>query len=159
MRTWWITPTGTQHCFSSFNHHHLLPSGHNGCWGDYYTTKPLTLILSSFTFRCLFLPVLWGSTLFLSYAGCMSIVPRVQCYQRTVIVLSDHPRWMFKKNSMEFFVVLGYYLYYSTVAILLWVHNRMSFQNVLWSPDFVTWYDYLSSHTIYILTPLYDLRL
>ena len=27
-------------------------------------------------------------------------------------VLSDHPRWMFKKNSIEFFVGLDYYLYY-----------------------------------------------
>ena len=34
-------------------------------------------------------------------------------YQRTVIVLSDHPRWMFKKNSIEFFIGLDYYLYYS----------------------------------------------
>ena len=33
-------------------------------------------------------------------------------YQETVSVLSDHPRWMFKKNSMEFFVGLDYYLYY-----------------------------------------------
>jgi len=31
-------------------------------------------------------------------------------YQRTVIVLDDHPRWMFKKNSMGFFVGLDYYL-------------------------------------------------
>jgi len=41
------------------------------------------------------------------------------CYQRAVIALSDHSRWMFRKNSMEFFVALGYYLYYSTVAVLL----------------------------------------
>jgi len=27
-------------------------------------------------------------------------------------VLSDHPRWMFKKNSIEFFLGLDYYLYY-----------------------------------------------
>ena len=27
-------------------------------------------------------------------------------------VLSDHPRWMFKKNSMKFFIELDYYLYY-----------------------------------------------
>ena len=38
--------------------------GRNGCWEDYYTTKPLTLILSSFTFQHLFLPILWGSTFF-----------------------------------------------------------------------------------------------
>jgi len=52
------------------------------------------------------------------------------CYQRTVIALSDHPRWMFRKNSMEFFIVLSYYLYYFTVAVLLKVHDHMSFQNV-----------------------------
>ena len=34
------------------------------------------------------------------------------CYWETVSVLSDHPRWMFKKNLMEFFVGLDYYLYY-----------------------------------------------
>ena len=28
-----------------------------------------------------------------------------QCYQQTVIVLSDYPRWMFKKNSIEFPVI------------------------------------------------------
>jgi len=32
---------------------------------------------------------------------------------------------------MEFFVKLVYYLYYFIVAILLLVHNYMSFQNVL----------------------------
>ena len=52
-------------------------------------------------------------------------------YQRTVIVLDDHPRWMFKKNSMGFFVALSCYLYYFTVAVLLKVHNHISFQNVL----------------------------
>ena len=53
------------------------------------------------------------------------------CYWRTVIVLSDHPRWMFKKNLMEFFVGLDYYLYYFTVAVLLLVYDHMSFQNIL----------------------------
>ena len=38
---------------------------------------------------------------------------------------------MFKKNSMEFFVGLDYYLYYFTVAVLLSVHDYMLFQNVL----------------------------
>ena len=65
---------------------------------------------------------------------------------------------MFKKNSMEFFIGLDYYLYYFTVAVLLLVHDHMLFQNVLWSPDLVTWPDFLSSHAIYILIPLYDLR-
>ena len=49
------------------------------------------------------------------------------CYRRTVIVLSDHPRWMFRKNSIEFFVGLVYYLYYFTVAVRLLVHNHMFF--------------------------------
>jgi len=49
----------------------------------------------------------------------------------TVIALSDHPRWIFRKNLMEFFVGLVYYLYYFTVAIQLLVYNHMSFQNVL----------------------------
>ena len=53
------------------------------------------------------------------------------CYQRTVIVLSDHSRWMFRKNSIEFFVGLVYYLYYFMVAVQLLVHDHMSFQNVL----------------------------
>jgi len=35
----------------------------------------------------------------------------------------------------------------------------MSFQNILQSHDKVMWYDYLISHAIYILTPLYDLML
>ena len=60
------------------------------------------------------------------------------CYQWAVIALSDHPRWMFRKNSMEFFVGLGYYLYYFIVAVQLLVHDHISFQNVLWSPDLVT---------------------
>ena len=45
---------------------------------------------------------------------------------------------MFKKNLMEFFVGLVYYLYYFTVAVLLLVHGHMIFQNVLWSSDLVT---------------------
>jgi len=55
-----------------------------------------------------------------------------------VNVLSDYPRWMFKKNSIEFFLGLDYYLYYFTVAVLLLVHDHMFFQNILWSLDFVT---------------------
>jgi len=41
----------------------------------------------------------------------------------------------------------------------LLTHDYMSFWNVLWSHDPVTWYDYLSYHIIYILTLLYDLIL
>jgi len=37
---------------------------------------------------------------------------------------------MFRKNSMEFFIGLSYYLYYFTVVVLL-VHDHMSFENVL----------------------------
>ena len=48
-----------------------------------------------------------------------------------MIVLSDYSRWMFKKNSMEFFIGLDYYLYYFTVAVLLLVYGYMSFQNIL----------------------------
>ena len=65
---------------------------------------------------------------------------------------------MFKKNLMEFFIRLNYYLYYFTVAVLLLAYDHMSFQNVLQSPDLVMWSDYLSFYAIYILTPLYDLR-
>jgi len=60
------------------------------------------------------------------------------CYRRTVIVLSDHPRWMFRKNSMEFFVGLNYYLYYFTSGCTLKSHSHESFQNVLWSHDLLT---------------------
>jgi len=52
-------------------------------------------------------------------------------------VLSDHPRWMFKKNSIEFFLGLDYYLYCFTVAVLLLVYDHMFFLNVLWSLDLV----------------------
>ena len=48
-----------------------------------------------------------------------------------MIVLSDHPRWMFKKNSMEFFIGLLDYLYYFTSGCTLLVHDHMFFWNVL----------------------------
>ena len=44
---------------------------------------------------------------------------------------NDHPRWMFKKNSMEFFIGLSYYLYYFTSGYTLKSHG----QNVLWLYD------------------------
>jgi len=50
--------------FFSFNHYHFFSFGHNGCWGNYYTTKPLTLILLSFTFQHLSLPILQDSLFF-----------------------------------------------------------------------------------------------
>ena len=56
---------------------------------------------------------------------------------------------MFKKNSMEFFVGLQSYLYYYYSGCTLKSHDHLlfpecsmvtcSFQNVLWSPDLVTW--------------------
>ena len=46
-----------------------------------------------------------------------------------VNALSDHPRWMFKKNLMEFFIGLDFYLYYFYSGCTL--HGHMSFQNVL----------------------------
>ena len=35
------------------------------------------------------------------------------------------------------------YLYYFTSGCALLLHNHMSFQNILWSHDLITWYDYL----------------
>jgi len=59
------------------------------------------------------------------------------------------------------------YLYYFTSGCTLLVYDHMSFLecstitcpfwNVLQSHDLVTWYDYISSHAIYILFSLYDL--
>ena len=49
------------------------------------------------------------------------------CYQGTVNVLSGHPRWMFRKNSMEFFVGLQPYLYYYYSGCTLESHGHMSF--------------------------------
>ena len=48
-----------------------------------------------------------------------------RCYRWAVIALSNYPRWMFRKNSIEFFVVLLDYLYksYSGYAtISSWSH-------------------------------------
>ena len=42
-------------------------------------------------------------------------------------VLSNHPRWMFKKNSIEFFVGLQLYLYYYYSGYTLESHNHMFF--------------------------------
>ena len=63
------------------------------------------------------------------------------CYQWTVNVLSDHPRWMFKKNSMEFFLGLDYYLYYfysGCTATSPWSHVPPEYSTTLW-PYHVTW--------------------
>jgi len=74
--------------------------------------------------------------------------------------LKDHSRWVFRKNLMEFSIGLNYLLILLLqVAVFLLLHNHMTFQNVLWSHDLVTWYDYLISFAIYILTLLYNLML
>jgi len=49
------------------------------------------------------------------------------CYQGTVNVLSGHSRWMFRKNSMEFFVGLQPYLYYYYSGCTLESYGHMSF--------------------------------
>ena len=41
--------------------------------------------------------------------------------------LSDHPRWMFEKNSMEFFVGLQPYLYYCYSGYTLKSHDHLLF--------------------------------
>jgi len=58
---------------------------------------------------------------------------------------------MFRKNSMEFFVGLSYYLYYFTSGYILKSHGHKSFQNVLWSHD--------SGHVVCLLKLLYYLYL
>ena len=51
----------------------------------------------------------------------------LECYQWTVNVLSDHPRWMFKKNLIEFFIGLQPYLYYYYSGCTLESHDHMFF--------------------------------
>ena len=63
------------------------------------------------------------------------------CYQGTVNVLSSHPRWMFRKNLMEFSLDCSptYTYYYS--GCTLESHGHMSFPEcsvVTW-PCHVTW--------------------
>jgi len=65
------------------------------------------------------------------------------CYWRTVIVLSDYPRWMFRKNLMKFFIGLSYYLYYFTSGCTLKSCSHEFFQNILWSHD--------SGHMVHLL--------
>ena len=63
------------------------------------------------------------------------------CYQGTVNVLSGHPRWIFRKNSMEFFVGLQPYLYYYYSGCTLESYGHMSLPEcsmVTW-PCHVTW--------------------
>jgi len=51
------------------------------------------------------------------------------------MALSNHPRWMFRKNSIEFFIGLSYYLYYFISGCTLKSYSHKSFQNILWSYD------------------------
>ena len=68
------------------------------------------------------------------------------------------PRWLFRKNLMGFFIGLQSYLYYNYSGCTLQSHNHMSFPECS---------NHLTCHiiglpkspAIYILTPLYDLRL
>jgi len=67
--------------------------------------------------------------------------------------LKDHLRWVFRKNSMKFSVRFDYLLilllqvamlyYYMITCPSRMFYDHMSFQNVLWSHDLITWYDYL----------------
>ena len=50
---------------------------------------------------------------------------------------------MFKKNSIEFFIGLNYYLYYFTSGYTLKSYSHKSSQNVLWSHD--------SGHVVWLL--------
>ena len=59
---------------------------------------------------------------------------QTRCYQQTVNVLSDHPRWMFKKNSIEFFVGLQPYLYYYYSGCTLKPHDHMFFPECFITP-------------------------
>ena len=51
-------------------------------------------------------------------------------------VLSNHPRWIFKKNSIGFFVGLDYYLYYSysgCTTISPWSYVFPEYSMITWS--------------------------
>ena len=70
-------------------------------------------------------PLLWSFTV------------KTLCYQGTVNVLSGHPRWMFRKNSMEFLLDCSPTYTITTVAVPQSPMVTCPFQNVLWSPDLV----------------------
>jgi len=56
-------------------------------------------------------------------------------------VLSDHPRWMFKKNLMEFFIELQPYLYYYYSSYTLESCDHMFFSEcsmIIW-PCHIIW--------------------
>ena len=63
----------------------------------------------------------------MSHDKCGKVVyrPYSSCYRGTVNVLSGHPRWMFRKNSMEFFVGLQPYLYYYYSGCTLESHGHV----------------------------------
>jgi len=64
-----------------------------------------------------------------------NIINLDNCYRRAVMALSDYPRWIFRKNSMEFFIGLSYYLYYFISGCTLKSCGHKPFQNILWSHD------------------------
>ena len=49
-------------------------------------------------------------------------------------VLSDHPRWMFKKNLIKFFIGLDFYLYYfySGCTLSPWSHVLLECSVITW---------------------------
>jgi len=59
---------------------------------------------------------------------------REECYRWAVIALSDHPRWMFRKNSIEFFVGLLNYLYY----FYKWLYTNSPQSHVLLECSMIT---------------------
>ena len=92
--------------FSFLNHHHLPSSGCDGCWGDYYTTKPLTLILSSFTLWCLYLSVLWDSILFIlcwMYEHCAMYLAPLTWWRLVKLWAS----WFTGRNFKELLLQIG----------------------------------------------------
>jgi len=52
-----------------------------------------------------------------------------------VIVLSDYPRWMFRKNLIKFFIGLVYYLYYFySGCMMLGNHSKVITLKLMDSP-------------------------
>ena len=63
--------------------------------------------------------------------------------------LSDHPRWMFKKNSIEFFIGLDFYLYYFYSGCTL-SHVLPECSMIIW-PCHATWVTATSSVTFILM--------
>jgi len=60
-----------------------------------------------------------------------------------MIVLSDHPRWMFRKNSIEFPVRFDYYLYKCLLVCAHTSHNHK-----ILTKNYIVLHK--CSHTIYL---------